>query len=146
VIRGNKAIVAALLLAITCISAASAEEQRYISIRNTDSVWVPGGVCSLQFRLDNGGSGQGFNKLAVTMQVKDNKGGTIEEGVMDVKPFGDSDATRSQNAYLETSCNDDATSIEVVKATEMENGKEVSLPLSVFDTQYYKPLTVSVKK
>lgn len=145
-IKGNRAILAIIALAVSGISSASAEEQRYISIRNTDSVWVSGGICSLQFRLDNGGSGQGFNKLAVTMRVKDNKGGTLEEGVMDVEPFGDSDATRSQNAYLETICNDDATSVEVVKATEIENGKEVSLPLTVFDTLYYKPLTVSVNK
>ncbi|NQS85445.1 hypothetical protein HO175_08800 [Pantoea allii] len=145
-IKGNRAILAIIALAVSGISSASEEEQRYISIRNTDSVWVSGGICSLQFRLDNGGSGQGFNKLAVTMRVKDNKGGTLEEGVMTVEPFGNSDATRSQNAYLETTCNDDATSVEVVKATEIDNGKEVSLPLSVFDTQYYKPLTVSVNK
>lgn len=145
-IKGKRAILALIALAVSGISSVYAEEQRYISIRNTDSVWVPGGVCSLQFRLDNGGSGQGFNKLAVTMRVKDNKGDILEEGVMDVEPFGDSDATRSQNAYLETTCNDDASSIEVVKATEMINGKEFSLPSSVFDTQYYKPLTVTVNK
>ncbi|MFS2221986.1 hypothetical protein JWF83_05695 [Pantoea sp. B65] len=145
-IKGSRAILAVIALSISGISSAYAEEQHYISIRNTDSVWVPGGLCSLKFQLDNGGSGQGFNKLAVTMRVKDNKGDIIEEGVMDVEPFGDSDATRSQNAYLETTCNDDASSIEVVKATEMINGKEFSLPLSVFDTQYYKPLTVTVNK
>ncbi|WP_405042230.1 IrmA family protein [Pantoea sp. SORGH_AS_0659] len=144
--KGSRTILALIALSISGISSAYAEEQRYISIRNTDSVWVPGGICSLQFRLDNGGSGQGFNKLAVTMRVKDNKGDILEEGIMDVEPFGDSDATRSQNAYLETTCNDDASSVEVVKATEMINGKEFSLPLSVFDTQYYKPLTVTVNK
>lgn len=145
-IKGSRAILAVIAMSVSCISSAYAEEQRYISIRNTDSVWLPGGICSIQFRLDNGGSGRGFNKLAVTMRVKDNKGDILEEGVMDVEPFGDSDATRSQNAYLETTCNDDDYSIEVVKATEMKNGKEVSLPLSVFDTQYYKPLTVTVNK
>ncbi|MGC0807316.1 IrmA family protein [Pantoea agglomerans] len=145
-IKGSRTILAVIALSISGISSAYAEEQRYISIRNTDSVWVPGGICSLQFRLDNGGSGQGFNKLAVTMRVKDNKGDILEEGIMDVEPFGDSDATRSQNAYLETTCNDNASSVEVVKATEMINGKEFSLPLSVFDTQYYKPLTVTVNE
>ncbi|MGP2540202.1 IrmA family protein [Pantoea agglomerans] len=144
--KGSRTILAVIALSISGISSAYAEEQRYISIRNTDSVWVPGGICSLQFRLDNGGSGQGFNKLAVTMRVKDNKGDILEEGIMDVEPFGDSDATRSQNAYLETTCNDNASSVEVVKATEMINGKEFSLPLSVFDTQYYKPLTVTVNE
>ncbi|MBJ4234816.1 hypothetical protein JGD96_24390, partial [Salmonella enterica subsp. enterica serovar Rissen] len=66
-------------------------------------------------------------------------------GVMNVEPFGDSDAARSQDAFLEGECQDDTSTIEVVKATESRNGKEVNLPLSIFDPQYYKPLPVTVK-
>lgn len=144
--KGNFAVLATMLLSLTSIAAAFAEDQRYIIIRNTDSVWVPGGICALQFRLGNGGGAQGFNKLAVTMRVKDKQGNILEEGVMDVEPFGDSDATRSQHAFLETSCNDEASSIEIVNATEETDGKEINLPLSTFDPQYYQPLAVSITK
>ncbi|HBU0029651.1 TPA: hypothetical protein MCO18_005698, partial [Klebsiella pneumoniae] len=44
-------------------------DHRYISIRNTDSSWVQG-VCSLVFRLDNGGDGT-FNNLTVSLQLTD---------------------------------------------------------------------------
>lgn len=145
-IKGNFAVLATMLLSLASIAAASAEDQRYISIRNTDSVWAPGGICTLQFRLDNGGGAQGFNQLAVTMRVKDKQGNILEEGVMDVEPFGDSDATRSQHAFLETTCNDEASSIDIVKATEESDGKEINLPLSTFDPQYYQPLGVSITK
>ncbi|WP_249925546.1 IrmA family protein, partial [Escherichia coli] len=37
-----------------------AQDQRYISIRNTDTIWLPGNICAYQFRLDNGGNDEGF--------------------------------------------------------------------------------------
>ncbi|MDZ7279157.1 IrmA family protein [Pantoea eucrina] len=143
--KGKWIIRVGIALAVSSLSAVAAGEQRYISIRNTDSVWVPGGICALQFRLDNGGSGQGFNNLALTLRIKNKQGETLEEGVMEVEPFGDSDATRTQQAYLDAPCHDDATSVEVINASETSDGKEINLPLSIFDAQYYQPLTVSIK-
>ncbi|WP_343463828.1 IrmA family protein [Pantoea sp.] len=64
--KGKWIIPVGIALAVLSLSAFAAEKQRYISIRNTDSVWLPAGICALQFRLDNGGNGQGFNNLALT--------------------------------------------------------------------------------
>ena len=83
---------------------AQADEKRYISIRNTDTVWTPGNICVYQFRLDNGGSGTSFGQLNVSLHLKDKAGKTLAQGVMEVAPFGESDATRSQDAFLEHEC------------------------------------------
>lgn len=125
-------------------SSAYADEQRYISIRNTDTVWTPGNICSYQFRLDNGGNGMGFGPLAVSLRLKDKSGNSLATGTMDVAPFGDSDATRSQDAFLEHECVENVSAVEIIKATEERNGYQVRLPLSIFDPQYYQPLSVSV--
>ncbi|ELQ6274976.1 IrmA family protein [Cronobacter sakazakii] len=125
-------------------SSAYADEQRYISIRNTDTVWTPGNICAYQFRLDNGGSGVGFGPLSVSLRLKDKAGNTLAMGTMEVAPFGDSDATRSQDAFLEHECFESVSAVEIMKATEERNGHQVRLPLSIFDPQYYQPLLVSV--
>lgn len=126
------------------LSSAYADEQRYISIRNTDTMWTPGNICVYQFRLDNGGSGVGFGQLAVSLRLKDKAGNTLATGTMDVAPFGDSDATRSQEVFLEHECVENVNAVEIMKATEERNGHQVRLPLSVFDPQYYQPLPISV--
>lgn len=133
-----------LIMASGVIPVSQANESRYISIRNTDSVWIPGNVCALQFRLDNGGSGEGFKHLEITLRLKDSAGKVLSEGVMSVEPFGDSDATRSQNGFMESECQETATQVDVVAATEEVDGLKQPLALSVFDPQYYKPLSVSV--
>lgn len=125
-------------------SSAYADEQRYISIRNTDMVWMPGNICVYQFRLDNGGSGLGFGPLAVSLRLKDKAGNTLATGTMDVAPFGNSDATRTQEAFLEHECVENVSTVEIIKATEERNDYQSDLPLSVFDSQYYQPLPVSV--
>lgn len=138
-----KGIISATL-SLGLLASAQADEQRYISIRNTDTVWVPGNVCVYQFRLDNGGSGEGFGPLTLSLRLKDKKGNTLAMGNIDVAPFGDSDATRSQDAFLEHECVENVSAVEIMKATEERNGHQVRLPLSVFDPQYYQPLPVSV--
>lgn len=126
------------------LSFAYADEQRYISIRNTDTVWVPGNVCVYQFRLDNGGSGEGFGPLTLSLRLKDKSGNTLAMGNMEVAAFGGSDATRSQEAFLEHECVENVSAVEIMKATEERNGHQVRLPLSIFDPQYYQPLSVSI--
>lgn len=138
-----KGIISATL-SLGLLSPAQAEEQRYISIRNTDTVWVPGNVCVYQFRLDNGGSGEGFGPLTLSVRLKDKKGNTLAMGNMAVAAFGDSDATRSQEASLENECVENVSAVEIMKATEARNGYQTDLPLSTFDPQYYRPLTVLV--
>lgn len=145
--RIMKYLLAGLLLGLGWHSASYAEEPRYISIRNTDNVWVQG-VCSLVFRLDNGGVGE-FNTLSVTIALKDKSGHSLSEGTLNVAPFGDSDATRSVDTATEFDCDavDKASTISIVKASEMRgNNTEVKLPLSTFDPQYYQPLKIKVSQ
>ena len=139
-----KGVISAFALSLCLLSPAQAEEQRYISIRNTDMVWVPGNVCVWQFRLDNGGSGEGVGPLTLSLRLKDKGGNTLAMGNMTVAAFGDSDVTRSQEASLENECVENVSSVEIMKATEERNGYQIDLPLSVFDPQYYRPLQVTV--
>lgn len=139
-----KGMTSVAVLTLSLLAQAQANEQRYISIRNTDTVWVPGNVCVYQFRLDNGGSGEGFGPLTLSLRLKDKSGNTLVMGNMEVAAFGDSDATRSQEASLENECVENVSSVEIMKATEERNGYQVDLPLSIFDPQYYQPLPVSV--
>ena len=139
-----KGAISVFALSICLLSPAQAEEQRYISIRNTDLVWVPGNVCVWQFRLDNGGSGEGFGPLTLFLRLKDKGGNTLAMGNMTVAAFGDNDATRSQEASLENECVENVSSVEIIKATEERNGYQIDLPLSVFDPQYYRPVQVTV--
>ncbi|AKM86450.1 IrmA family protein [Enterobacter ludwigii] len=139
-----KGMTSVAILTLSLLAQAQANEQRYISIRNTDTVWVPGNVCVYQFRLDNGGSGEGFGPLTLSLRLKDKSGNTLAMGNMEVAAFGDSDATRDQEASLENECVENVSSVEIMKATEERNGYQVDLPLSIFDPQYYQPLSVSV--
>ena len=88
-----KSVISAATLSLCLLTPAHAEEQRYISIRNTDTVWVPGNICVYRFRLDNGGSGEGFGPLTLSLRLKDKQGNTLAVGEMGVEPFGDSDAS-----------------------------------------------------
>ncbi|WP_337049191.1 IrmA family protein [Serratia fonticola] len=139
-----KGMTSVAVLTLSLLAQAQANEQRYISIRNTDTVWVPGNVCVYQFRLDNGGSGEGFGPLTLSLRLKDKSGNTLAMGNMEVAAFGDSDATRSQEASLENECVENVSSVEIMKVTEERNGYQVDLPLPIFDPQYYQPLPVSV--
>lgn len=139
-----KGVLSVCALSLCLLSPVQAEEQRYISIRNIDMVWVPGNICVWQFRLDNGGSGQGFGALTLSLRLKDKGGNTLAMGNMMVAAFGDSDATRSQEASLENECVENVSSVEIMKATEERNGYQIDLPLSVFDPQYYRPIQVTV--
>lgn len=82
-----KSVISAATLSLCLLTPAHAEEQRYISIRNTDTVWVPGNICVYRFRLDNGGSGEGFGPLTLSLRLKDKQGNTLAVGEMGVEPF-----------------------------------------------------------
>ncbi|HDL6876045.1 TPA: hypothetical protein PXL76_004135 [Yersinia enterocolitica] len=145
--RTVKLLLASLFLGLGWHSASLAEEQRYISIRNTDSMWIQG-MCSLVFRLDNGGAGE-FGHLSVTIQLNDKTGHPLSEGTLDVPPFGDSDATRSVETATEFECDavEKASTISIVEAREIHsNNTLVNLSLSTFDPQYYQPLKIKVSQ
>ncbi|KXM16279.1 hypothetical protein AUS19_27795, partial [Escherichia coli] len=78
----------------------------------TDTIWLPGNICAYQFRLDNGGNDEGFGPLTITLQLKDKYGQTLVTRKMETEAFGDSNATRTTDAFLETEC------VENVATTE----------------------------
>lgn len=137
-------MITAFILGLTWSAPLRAQDQRYISIRNTDTIWLPGNICAYQFRLDNGGNGEGFGPLTITLQLKDKYGQTLVTRKMETDAFGDSNATRTTDAFLETECVENVATTEIIKATEESNGHRVSLPLSVFDPQDYHPLLITV--
>lgn len=132
--KRSATLLAGLLFSLSLTASATAGEQRYISIRNTDSGWVQG-VCSLVFRLDNGGDGA-FGHLSIILQLTDKAGHVVGEALLDVPHFGDSDATRSIDAATEFDCEavEKATTITIIKATEERSDRStVTLPVSSFD-------------
>lgn len=141
----KKTILAVVATGLLWTTLGTAEEQRYISIRNTGSSWAQG-MCFLQFNLDNGGMGE-FANLYITLQLTDKQGKALIEGTLKVPPFGDSSATRSVNAILEADCDavENADSIAIIQASE-DNGNNVvsRLPVSTFNPQYYQPLKITV--
>lgn len=139
-------LLASLLFGLGLATNAMAEESRYISIRNTDSGWVQG-FCSLVFTLDNGGGGDAFGDLSITLQLTDKTGKAVGKGTIDVPPFGDSDATRSISSATEFDCEavEQTSEIIILQATERRSDNAiVTLPLSVFNPQYYQPIKISV--
>ena len=97
-------MITAFILGLTWSAPLRAQDQRYISIRNTDTIWLPGNICAYQFRLDNGGNGEGFGPLTITLQLKDKYGQTLVTRKMETEAFGDSNATRTTDAFMETEC------------------------------------------
>ena len=137
----RKFLWATMILGFCWQTTSLAEEQRYISIRNTDNVWVQG-VCSLVFRLDNGGAGE-FRELAVTIELNDKTGRVLEKGTLNVAPFGDSDATRSIDAATEFDCAavEKASNIRIVAVSEVRgNNNKVAVPMSTLEQQDDKAL------
>ena len=63
-------MITAFILGLTWSAPLRAQDQRYISIRNTDTIWLPGNICAYQFRLDNGGNDEGFGPLTTTEIIK----------------------------------------------------------------------------
>ncbi|MEC5321463.1 IrmA family protein [Brenneria populi subsp. brevivirga] len=117
-----------------------------IEIRHTDTVWAGQGACSAQFTLDNGGAaGEPIGNLEITVNVSDKNGKILQKDTLNVEPFGDSDATRYQIAYLEgESYCEDALTINIVKSVETVKGKKKNRPLAEFTTSEFKPYTVLV--
>ncbi len=91
-------MITAFILGLTWSAPLRAQDQRYISIRNTDTIWLPGNICAYQFRLDNGGNDEGFGPLTITLQLKDKYGQTLVTRKMETEAFGDSNATRTTDA------------------------------------------------
>ena len=94
------------LLASTLIFSAiaySAQEQRYLAIQHTDTVYANQGVCAYHFSLDSGGADE-FGHLYITLQFNDKKGKALAESTLEVESFGGSSATRYGGGFTEVDC------------------------------------------
>ncbi len=59
--------------------------------------------------------------LTITLQLKDKYGQTLVTRKMETEAFGDSNATRTTDAFLETECVENVATTEIIKATEESN-------------------------
>ena len=80
-----------------------AEEQRYLAIQHTDTIYANQGVCAYHFSLDSGGADE-FGRLYITLQFNDKKGKALAESTLEVEPFGGSSATRYGGGFTEVDC------------------------------------------
>ncbi|EOU89361.1 hypothetical protein WG5_03825 [Escherichia coli KTE37] len=115
-------MITAFILGLTWSAPLRAQDQRYISIRNTDTIWLPGNICAYQFRLDNGGNDEGFGPLTITLQLKDKYGQTLVTRKMETEAFGDSNATRTTDAFLETECVENVATTEIKSDSRKNHG------------------------
>lgn len=139
----NKILCVALLASLGS-TIALADNQRSAEINHTAMNYANGGVCSYAFSIDGGG--YEFSDMEITMKALDTFGGLISYGTMSVDAFGDSNATRFAETYLEMECPDqDINEFEVVGVVEKLGGRKVELPLSIFHAKNPKLARVSVQ-
>ena len=123
-----------------------AEEQRYLAIQHTDTIYANQGVCSYHFSLDSGGADE-FGRLYITLQFNDKKGKSLAESTLEVEPFGGSNATRYGSGFTEVDCAqvEQVKSIAITQATEVLAHNQVSrLPVSTFTPEFHQPLKITV--
>lgn len=135
------------LLASTLIFSAlacSAQEQRYLTIQHTDTVYANQGVCAYHFSLDSGGADE-FGHLYITLQFNDKKGKALAESTLEVEPFGGSSATRYGGGFTEVDYGqvEQAKSIAIIQATEVFAHNQVTR-LSTFTPEFNQPLKITV--
>ena len=136
----------AVAVALLCTAASHAEEQRYLAIQHTDTVYANQGVCAYHFSLDSGGADE-FGHLYITLQFNDKKGKSLAESTLEVEPFGGSDATRYGDGFTEVDCAqvEQAKSIAIIQATEVFAHNQVTrLPISTFTPEFHQPLKITV--
>ncbi|MCD6619161.1 IrmA family protein [Aeromonas veronii] len=126
--------------------ACNAQEQRYLAIQHTDTVYANQGVCAYRFSLDSGGADE-FGHLYITLQFNDKKGKALAESTLEVEPFGGSSATRYGGGFTEVDCEqvEQARSIAIIQATEVFAHNQVTrLPISTFTPEFHQPLKITV--
>ncbi|MFB2831465.1 IrmA family protein [Aeromonas jandaei] len=142
----NKYYSLPLFAGLLWASASIAQEQRYLEIQHTDTVYANQGVCAYHFSLDSGGADE-FGHLYITLQFNDKKGKALAESTLEVDPFGGSSATRYGGGFTEVNCEqvEQAKSIAIIQATEVfANNQVVRLPVSTFTPKFYQPLKITV--
>lgn len=131
---GKRAFISAVLLGALFSQSAMAEDlPRGASIAHTGKYYINRGYCSYTFILDNGNMGA-FEELEIHLNHRDFVGRSMGQSVLTVEAFGDSNATRRQEAFLDLECEaaEGLHEFEVVKVVEKVNGKHKELPLHLF--------------
>ncbi|MFH6573253.1 IrmA family protein, partial [Aeromonas caviae] len=139
-------VVALMACGLIWAHSSHAEEQRYLAIQHTDTVYANQGVCAYHFSLDSAGADE-FGRLYITLQFNDKKGKSLAESTLEVESFGGSSATRYGGGFTEVDCGqvEQAKSIAIIQATEVLAHNEVTrLPVSTFTPEFHQPLKITV--
>lgn len=120
IVKTKCSIAALITCGLLWANTSHAEEQRYLAIQHTDTVYANQGVCAYHFSLDSGGTDE-FGHLYISLQFNDNKGKALAESTLEVEPFGGSSATRYGGGFTEVDCAqvEQAKSIAIIQATEV---------------------------
>jgi len=117
-----------------------------IEMWHADSAFAGQGMCAAKFTFDSGGLDT-IQNLRVSVTAY-NAGKKIDSGILKVNEFGNCDACRYAEAFLESEamCNDNI-SIIVTKAIAIVNGKNTDLLKSnQFSIRAFKPFQVKIQK
>ncbi|MEI6514311.1 MAG: IrmA family protein [bacterium] len=117
-----------------------------IEFWHSNTTWAGQGQCSAAFSFDAGEEDVKSLQVAVTAVAKGGK--KVVSGVLEIKEFGQSDATRYANAFLEGEALCDSGLIIVVnKATAVIDGKRVDLlKTKSLSARDFKPFRISIGK
>ena len=113
---------------------------------HSSTVWAGQGQCSAVFSFDNGM--EEIKNLQVSVTATNKAGKKVSSGVLEIRQFGQSNADRYADAFLEGEeiCADDLT-IVVNKATAIVNGKRTDLLKSkALTARNFKPFKIRVEK
>ena len=146
IVKTKCSIAALITCGLLWANTSHAEEQRYLAIQHTDTVYANQGVCVYHFSLDSGGAYE-FGHLYISLQFNDKKGKALAESTLEVEPFGGSSATRYGGGFTEVDCAqvEQAESIAIIQATEVFAHNQVTrLPVSTFTPEFHQPLKITV--
>lgn len=146
----NKTIFNVLAIASLSLSAitstALAESQRYMNISHIDSNYTSPGNCAYLFKANVGTIPASFNELELSLRANDLFGQSISQHLLTLEAFGESEATRTTYALLETSCIDGLQEFEVTQIREKQkSGKQLELPLYLLSAQNPKLARMKVQ-
>lgn len=138
--------ISAMLFSIPAISLA--DSQRFASITHIDSNYINQGICAYLFKVDNGAGAMGsaFNNLEISLRANDLFGNQISKHTLEAEAFGDSNATRTTFALLETECINDLHEFEITEIMEAQpNGRMLELPRYIFKAENPKLARMSIQ-
>ena len=109
-----------------CAASANASASTGIEFWNSNLTWAGQGQCSAQFTFDSGF--MDITRLEVAVTLQDRRGKAVGKEVIRLGAFGQSEANRYEQAFVESeqAC-DDSVRYVVTRATAVIDGKRVDL-------------------